>query len=92
MPPDVVLYTTPFCFYCLRAKQLLAKKGVVFRDVDIRAQADARSWLLEQTGRTSVPQIFINGTFVGGYHELASLEREGELDLLLGKPHPAQNP
>jgi glutaredoxin 3 len=86
MAADVVLYTTPFCFYCLRAKQLLAKKGIGFRDVDVRAVTGARTWLQQTTGRTSVPQIFINGAFVGGYYELVMLERDRLLDSLLAEP------
>jgi len=79
---DVVVYATPYCFYCLRAKQLLTKKGVAFREVDV-ASGNARGLLEETTGSRRVPQISINGSFVGGYYELASMERAGELDALL---------
>jgi len=79
---DVVVYATPFCFYCLRAKQLLTKKGVAFREIDV-GRGDARDHLAEATGSHRVPQIFINGSLVGGYYELASMERDGELDALL---------
>ena len=80
---DVVVYATPYCFYCLRAKQLLTRKGVVFREIDVGGKGDARGLLAETTGSRRVPQVFINGSFVGGYYELASLERAGELDALL---------
>jgi glutaredoxin 3 len=87
MSSDVVVYTAPFCFFCLRAKQLLTKKGIDFSEVDVRTLADGRRWLRARTGRVSVPQIFINDVFVGGYAELASLEREGALDGLLSEPN-----
>jgi glutaredoxin 3 len=80
---DVVVYATPFCFYCLRAKQLLAKKGVAFREVDVGASSDARGRLAEVTGSRRVPKIFINGSLVGGYYELSMMERTGELDAML---------
>jgi glutaredoxin 3 len=83
MRPDVVVYTSRLCFYCVRAKQLLAKKGVPFRDIDVRTLDDGLDFLRERTGRTSVPQIFVDGAFVGGYYELAQMEREGTLDRLL---------
>jgi glutaredoxin 3 len=79
---DVVVYATPYCFYCLRAKQLLAKKGVAFREVDV-GNGDARGRLAEETGSRRVPKIFINGSLVGGYYELAMMDRTGELDALL---------
>jgi glutaredoxin 3 len=80
---DVVVYATPFCFYCLRAKQLLNRKGVAFREIDVGGDDDARDQLIETTGSRRVPKIFINGTLVGGYYELASMDRAGELDALL---------
>jgi glutaredoxin 3 len=86
---DVVVYATPYCFYCLRAKQLLAKKGVAFREIDLGGNADAREQLAEETGTRRVPQIFINGSLVGGYYELASMERAGELDELLKQDSPS---
>jgi glutaredoxin 3 len=80
---DVVVYATPYCFYCLRAKKLLAKKGVEFREIDVGGDGEARGRLADTTGSHRVPQIFINGSFVGGYYELWSMERAGELDSLL---------
>ncbi len=81
---DVVVYATPYCFYCVRAKQLLAKKGIAFREIDVGGNGEARGRLAEATGTRRVPQIFIDGSLVGGYYELASMERAGELDALLG--------
>src|SRR5262249_24415144 len=83
---DVVVYATPYCFYCLRAKQLLAKKGVAFQEVDVGGNGDARGQLAEVTGSRRVPKIFINGALVGGYYELAMMDRTGELDALLAEP------
>jgi glutaredoxin 3 len=77
----ILLYTTKYCGFCLAAKRLLAKKGLAFEDIDVgfdpekRAEMTARS----RGGRT-VPQIFIQGRHVGGYDELAALERAGELE------------
>jgi glutaredoxin 3 len=93
---DVVVYATPYCFYCLRAKQLLAKKGVAFQEVDVGGSGEARGQLAEVTGSRRVPKIFINGELVGGYYELAMMERTGELDALLaatpGRPGPDSSP
>ncbi|HKQ72011.1 MAG TPA: glutaredoxin domain-containing protein [Polyangiaceae bacterium] len=86
VPPEIVIYTTPFCFYCVRAKQLLGKKGVVFCEVDVSGDDAARERLREQTGVRRVPQIFINGAFIGGHYELAAMDRDGELDRLLETP------
>jgi glutaredoxin 3 len=90
---DVVVYTTPLCFYCVRAKQLLAKKGLAFREVDLRTLENGREFLREQSGRTSVPQVFVDGTFIGGYYELAQMDREGTLEeLLRAKPEAPIDP
>lgn len=66
---------------------LLQHKGVDFEDVDVSRDLDRRRWLVEQTGRRTVPQIFVNERPVGGYDDLALLERQGKLDALLsGEP------
>ena len=78
--PEVLMYSTDWCGYCQRARNLLARKGVQPRE------PDARATMLRETGRRTVPQIFIGGRHVGGYDELAQLERSGELDKLLGRP------
>jgi glutaredoxin 3 len=80
----VVIYTTRFCPYCRMAKRLLSQKGAAFEEIDVTGDWDARDRLAEKAGgRTSVPQIWIGGTHVGGYDELAALDRAGELDALL---------
>lgn len=83
--PEVEIYTQLFCPYCARALRLLRQKGVAFREIDApngsaeRAEATRRSG-----GRTTVPQIFIDGRSIGGSDELAELEEAGKLDSLLG--------
>lgn len=80
---DIRIYTTVICPYCVRAKQLLQRKGVAYEEIDVSSDNSLRHWLVTTTGRRTVPQIFINDTPVGGCDELYALERAGELDLLL---------
>lgn len=80
---DVVIYTTPICPYCVRAKNLLKQKGVEWTEVDVSRDAGERMALVERTRQRTVPQIFINGRHVGGSDDLYALERAGELDALL---------
>jgi len=80
---EVVMYRTRFCSYCMRASRLLEGKGVPFREIDVSDDPDTRERLLKETGSHTVPQIFINGTSVGGYDDIASLDRRGALDPLL---------
>ena len=89
MKPEVLLYVTSWCPYCRRAKALLTKKGVAFTEVDIEASASNRKAMIDVSGRRTVPQIFINGTHVGGSDELFELDVRGELDKLLGRTPPA---
>jgi glutaredoxin 3 len=82
--PKVEIYTTVFCPYCERAKALLARKGVAFEETDAPHGSQARKDAIARSGgRTTVPQIFIDGQPVGGSDELAALERAGKLDPLL---------
>jgi glutaredoxin 3 len=81
--PEVTIYTTPYCPYCQRAKRLLERKGVAYREVDVASDDEARARIAEQTGRRTVPQIFIGETHVGGSDDLHALERAGKLDALL---------
>lgn len=80
---DIRIYTTTICPYCVRAKQLLQRKGVAYEEIDVSGDSGLRHWLVNTTGRRTVPQIFINDQPVGGCDELYALERAGELDLLL---------
>ncbi len=84
--PAVVMYATGWCPYCSRARRLLEGKGVAFEEIDIDAAAGARAQMLSRSGgRTSVPQIFIGATHIGGSDDLMALEARGELDALLGR-------
>ena len=80
----VEIYSTMFCPYCARAKSLLTKKGVEFVTIDIMEQPKRRDEMLRRSGgRTSVPQVFINGEHIGGSDDLAALDRAGGLDAKL---------
>lgn len=83
MSAAVVMYTTPWCPFCIRAKQLLNSKGVEYTDIDVAAQPQKRQDMIEKSGRTSVPQIWIDALHVGGCDELYALERQGQLNELL---------
>jgi len=77
----ILLYTTQFCGYCRAAKRLLQGKGLDFEEIDVGFDDDKRAEMIERAmGLRTVPQIFIHGRHVGGYEELAELEREGKLD------------
>ena len=81
----VKIYTTPSCPYCVRAKMLLNNKGVSFEEVSMYdVSSEERQQLAQKTNNyRTVPQIFINDRLIGGYDQLASLERQGELDAML---------
>ncbi|MGH7014923.1 MAG: glutaredoxin 3 [Stellaceae bacterium] len=81
----VELYTTMFCPYCTRARNLLHKKGVSFADIDVMGDGDKRAEMIARAGgRRTVPQIFIDDRHIGGSDELVALDRDGKLDPLLG--------
>jgi glutaredoxin 3 len=80
----VLVYTTPFCAYCVAAKSLLREKGVSFREIDISRDDAERDDLVRRTGHRSVPQIFIGTQHVSGFDELSALDQQGKLDPLLG--------
>jgi len=81
---DVIIYTTNYCPYCVKAKQLLKSKGVVFQEIDLTNDDDGRIELVKKSGgRKTVPQIFINDNHVGGCDDLYELEANKELDPLL---------
>jgi glutaredoxin 3 len=82
----VLMYSTAVCPYCVRAEQLLKRKGVLeIEKIRVDLQPDLRVAMMEKTGRRTVPQIYINGVYVGGYDDLASLDHAGGLDALLTK-------
>jgi glutaredoxin 3 len=81
----VEIYSTMWCGYCARARGLLQKKGIAFDDIDVESDTSKRDEMIKRAGgRTTVPQIFIDGAHVGGSDDLAALERAGKLDKLLG--------
>ena len=81
---NVTIYTTMMCPYCYRAKALLDKKGVTFREIDVGMDADLRRQMMQTAGGAhTVPQIFVGDTHVGGCDELYALEASGKLDPLL---------
>ena len=82
----VVIYTTAFCSYCVRAKALLSRKGVAFQEIDVSRNREKRRWLADVTGQETVPQIFINGVSVGGCDDIHDLDRQGKLDPMLQAP------
>ncbi len=80
----VVVYTTGYCPYCVRAKDLLKRKGTAFEEINLDGKAQELENLKKRTGLRTVPQIFINDQLIGGYSELSALDAKGELDKLLG--------
>jgi glutaredoxin 3 len=83
--PKVEVYVTDYCPYCFRAKSLLQKRDVAYEEIDVSNDPARRAWLVETTGRRTVPQIFIGGKPIGGSDELHALDRKGELARLLGR-------
>lgn len=82
---SVVLYTTPWCPFCVRAKALLKQKGVAFEEIDVSRDPDRKREMMEKSGQRTVPQIWIGKQHIGGCDELFVLERRGELDAMLEK-------
>jgi glutaredoxin 3 len=86
MMAKVLMYCTATCPYCVRAEQLLQRKGVrEIEKIRVDLQPELRVAMMEKTGRRTVPQIYIGSEYVGGYDELASLDHAGELAELLAK-------
>jgi glutaredoxin 3 len=83
--PDVYLYTTRFCPYCIEAKQLLSAKGVNYREIPVDGNPELRMEMMAASGRRTVPQIWIGGNHIGGCDDLFVLERSGELDVMLAQ-------
>lgn len=79
----ITLYGDANCPYCGAARMLLTKKGVTWEDIAVHTDADKRAEMERRSGRTSVPQIFIDEHYVGGFEELLALDKSGELDKLL---------
>ena len=82
----VEIYTRDYCYYCQAAKELLDRKGVSFMEIDITGRPERRNEMIQRAkGRTTVPQIFIGKTHVGGCDDLHALEAAGRLDALLSR-------
>lgn len=80
MAPPIRLYTTRICAYCVRAKILLDAKGAAYEEIDVSGDHASRAWLMETTGRRTVPQIFFGEEPIGGFDELRAMDVAGELD------------
>jgi glutaredoxin 3 len=80
---DVRIYTTSYCGYCQAAKTLLQSRAITFEERDVTSAPDERQWLVAQTGQRTVPQIFLGGVPIGGFRELAQLDRSGELERIM---------
>jgi glutaredoxin 3 len=81
--PDIVMYTTGYCPYCVAAKNFLKAKGQQWSEVRVDTDPEQRAKMMKLSRRTSVPQIFINDTHVGGFDDLVALDRAGGLAPLL---------
>ena len=79
----IVVYSSQNCPYCEHAKELLRKKGATFEEIRIDLDPSKREEMIEKSGRRTVPQIFIDGQSIGGFDDLAKLEKNGQLDVLL---------
>ncbi len=82
----IVVYSTNYCSYCSAAKALLKSKGVAFEEINVENDPDKRDWLVEATGRTTVPQIFVDDVPYGGFDDIQALDKEGKLNPILGIP------
>lgn len=76
---SVTIYTTDYCSYCRAAKALLGLSGILYQEIDVSRDAAQRAWLLERTGRRTIPQIFVGEDSIGGFDELVALKQSGEL-------------
>lgn len=80
---ETIIYSSDLCPFCYRAKALLDHKGIQYTEIKVDGKPDVRSAMIQRAGRTSVPQIFIGDTHVGGCDDLFALEAKGQLDALL---------
>ncbi len=79
----ITIYVTDWCPYCVRAKRLLQKKGWAYEEINVEGDFEKRQWLVQVTGRRTVPQIFIGDQSVGGFDDIHALDRRGELDRMV---------
>jgi glutaredoxin 3 len=78
--PEILIYTTNICPYCVMAKRLLDKKGVYYTEINVDAKPGLREEMMIKTNRRTVPQIYIGDYHVGGFDELHQLEQQKKLD------------
>ncbi len=81
--PEILIYTTSICPYCMMAKRLLDKKGLTYTEINVDAEPGLREAMMLKTNRRTVPQIYIGDYHVGGFDELHALEQQKKLDDLL---------
>lgn len=81
--PEIVIYTSTFCPYCVMAKRLLDKKGVLYTELNVDTKQGLREEMQQKTQRRTVPQIYIGDLHVGGFDDLYALDRQQKLDSLL---------
>ena len=84
MKPTVRIYSSNWCPFCVQAKRLLDRKGVSYQELIVDGDPSLRTKMMQESGRTSVPQIWINEDHIGGCDELYNLDRSAQLDSLLG--------
>jgi glutaredoxin 3 len=82
-PARITVYTKASCPFCVRAKALLARKGVAFEEISVEGDDRLRAWLVERSGQLTVPQVFAGERSLGGFSDLDALDREGKLDPIL---------
>ena len=82
--PKVTIYSTLLCPYCFAARRLLKNKGIEFEEIRVDKDPQKRLEMIQRSGRFTVPQIFIDDFHVGGYDDMAELNRKGKLDALFG--------
>lgn len=86
--PKILMYAADWCGYCARARRLLDSKGVAYEEIDVDLVPGAQAQMRARTGRSSIPQIFINDEHIGGSEELLALDAAGRLDPMLKATEP----
>ncbi|CAA9889515.1 Glutaredoxin [Candidatus Methylobacter favarea] len=81
--PEILIYSSRFCPYCMMAKRLLDKKGAPYTEIFVDAEPGLREQMMRKTKRRTVPQIYIGDYHVGGFDDLYALEQQKKLDSLL---------
>ena len=89
---EVVIYTTRWCPFCIRAKTLLDQKGVSYQEIPVDGDPTTRQQMAERAGQTSVPQIWIGAQHVGGFTDVLALHQQGALEALLHTPAKGETP